>query len=67
MWVWLPDEVVRHLTWTLEEVDLAIVADIGTMQRLPHLVGDQRAREFGHRSYDLPIDLFCSGAFALLC
>lgn len=30
---------------SVKEVDLGIVADIGTMQRLPHLVGDQRARE----------------------
>lgn len=29
----------------MKEVDLGIVADVGTMQRLPHLVGDQRARE----------------------
>lgn len=29
----------------VKEVDLAIVADVGTMQRLPKLVGDQRARE----------------------
>jgi len=30
---------------SVKEVDLGIVADLGTMQRLPHLVGDQRARE----------------------
>lgn len=30
---------------SVREVDLGIVADIGTMQRLPFLVGDQRARE----------------------
>lgn len=32
-------------SFSVKEVDLAIVADVGTMQRLPHLVGDQRARE----------------------
>lgn len=32
-------------TFSVKEVDLAIVADVGTMQRLPHLVGDARARE----------------------
>jgi enoyl-CoA hydratase len=30
---------------TFSQVDLGIVADVGTMQRLPHLVGDSRARE----------------------
>jgi enoyl-CoA hydratase len=30
---------------SVKEVDLGIVADVGTMQRLPFLVGDQRARE----------------------
>ena len=30
---------------SVKEIDLAIVADLGTMQRLPHIVGDQRARE----------------------
>ncbi|GMH47880.1 hypothetical protein TrRE_jg6029, partial [Triparma retinervis] len=30
---------------SVKEIDLAIVADVGTMQRLPHIVGDQRARE----------------------
>jgi len=30
---------------SVKEIDLGIVADVGTMQRLPHLVGDQRARE----------------------
>jgi enoyl-CoA hydratase len=30
---------------SVKEVDLGIIADVGTMQRLPHLVGDQRARE----------------------
>ena len=30
----------------VKEVDLGIVADVGTMQRLPFLIGDQRAREW---------------------
>ncbi|GMI11090.1 hypothetical protein TrVE_jg9595 [Triparma verrucosa] len=30
---------------SVKEIDLAIVADVGTMQRLPHIVGDQRSRE----------------------
>ena len=38
----------------VKEVDLAIVADVGTMQRLPKLVGDQRARELTYtaRGFD---------------
>eukprot|EP00605_Chrysophyceae_sp_TOSAG23-4_P001755 GSChrysophyteH1.ASY1.ANO1.1943.1 assembled CDS len=38
----------------VKEVDLGIVADVGTTQRLPKLVGDQRARELTYtaRSID---------------
>jgi len=32
-------------SFCVKEVDLSIVADIGTLQRLPHLVGEGRARE----------------------
>ena len=40
--------------FSVKEVDLGIVADIGTTQRLPILVGDQRARELTYtgRSFD---------------
>lgn len=31
--------------FSLKEVDLAIVADIGSLQRLPHLIGEGRVRE----------------------
>ncbi len=31
--------------FSVKEVDLAIVADLGTLQRLPGIVGEQRARE----------------------
>jgi len=31
--------------FSVKEVDLAIVADLGTLQRLPNIVGEQRARE----------------------
>ncbi|MEE2959827.1 MAG: crotonase/enoyl-CoA hydratase family protein [Myxococcota bacterium] len=31
--------------FSVKEIDLAIVADIGTLQRLPHLVGQGNARE----------------------
>lgn len=32
-------------SFCIKEVDLAIVADIGTLQRLPHIVGEGHARE----------------------
>ena len=32
-------------SFSIKEVDLAIVADIGTIQRLPHIVGEGHARE----------------------
>jgi enoyl-CoA hydratase len=32
-------------SFSIKEVDLAIVADIGTLQRLPHIVGEGHARE----------------------
>ncbi len=35
----------RDASFCVKEVDLAIVADIGTLQRLPHIVGEGRARE----------------------
>jgi enoyl-CoA hydratase len=41
---------IRHAaadaTFSVKEVDLGIVADVGTLQRLPHLVGEGRAREW---------------------
>ncbi|HYX31955.1 MAG TPA: crotonase/enoyl-CoA hydratase family protein [Oligoflexus sp.] len=41
---------IRHAsadaTFSVKEVDLGIVADIGTLQRLPKIVGEGRAREW---------------------
>ncbi|EQC37618.1 hypothetical protein SDRG_05212 [Saprolegnia diclina VS20] len=34
--------------FSVKEVDLAIVADVGTLQRLPKLVGEQRAKELAY-------------------
>lgn len=34
--------------FAVKEVDLAIVADVGTLQRLPHLIGDGVARELAY-------------------
>lgn len=34
--------------FSVKEVDLAIVADVGTLQRLPSIVGDQRSRELAY-------------------
>jgi hypothetical protein len=36
---------VDDAMFCVKEIDLGIVADVGTTQRLPKLVGDQRARE----------------------
>ena len=36
---------VNDSMFCVKEIDLGIVADVGTTQRLPKLVGDQRARE----------------------
>ena len=35
-------------SFCIKETDLAIVADIGTLQRLPKLIGDQMARELAY-------------------
>ncbi|ETV79481.1 hypothetical protein H257_07478 [Aphanomyces astaci] len=34
--------------FSVKEIDLAIVADVGTLQRLPLLVGEQRAKELSY-------------------
>jgi len=34
--------------FSLREVDLGIVADLGSLQRLPHIIGDQRVREMAY-------------------
>jgi enoyl-CoA hydratase len=34
--------------FSVKEIDLAIVADIGTLQRFPLLVGEQRAKELSY-------------------
>ena len=40
--------------FSVKEVDLAIVADVGTIQRLPKIIGEGRAREliFTAREFD---------------
>lgn len=35
----------KEATFSVKEIDLAIVADIGTLQRLPHIVGDAMTRD----------------------
>ena len=50
---------------SVKEVDLAIVADVGTMQRLPHLVGDQRARELTYTGRTFSGAQACSYGLAL--
>ena len=35
-------------TFSIKETDLAIVADIGTLQRLPKLIGDSQTRELAY-------------------
>jgi len=40
-------------TFCVKEVDLGIVADIGTLQRLPFAVGEQRARELALTARDV--------------
>ena len=44
----------RDARFSVKEVDLAIVADVGTLQRLPGLIGDGLARElaFTGRDFD---------------
>jgi enoyl-CoA hydratase len=34
--------------FSVREIDLAMVADVGTLQRLPHLIGDGMARELAY-------------------
>ena len=38
----------RQANFSVKEIDLAIVADVGTLQRLPGIVGEQRARELAY-------------------
>lgn len=33
--------------FAIKEIDLGMVADVGTLQRLPRLIGDGMARELG--------------------
>eukprot|EP00943_MAST-04B_sp_MAST-4B-sp1_P007104 g7104.t1 len=57
----------KQAKFSVKEVDLAIVADVGTLQRLPYIVGEQRARELaytgrhfsGKEAYDLGLVLEC--------
>lgn len=37
----------------VKEIDLAITADLGVLQRLPHLVGDARARELVYTAREI--------------
>jgi len=38
----------ENTVFSVKEIDLAIVADIGTLQRLPKLIGEQRARDLSY-------------------
>jgi len=38
----------KDATFCIKETDLAMVADVGTLQRLPRIVGDQRCRELAY-------------------
>lgn len=38
----------ENAVFSVKEIDLAIVADIGTLQRLPKLIGEQRARDLSY-------------------
>ena len=38
----------REAKFCIKETDLAMVADVGTLQRLPKIVGDQRSRELAY-------------------
>jgi len=38
----------KDTVFCIKETDLAMVADVGTLQRLPHIVGDARARELAY-------------------
>jgi len=44
----------ERAVFSVKEVDLAIVADLGVLQRLPTLVGDQRARELAYTARMVP-------------
>ena len=52
-------------SFCVKEIDLAIAADIGTLQRLPKLIGEQHARDlcftartfYGREAYDLGLVL----------
>ena len=38
----------KQANFSVKEIDLAIVADVGTLQRLPNIVGEQRTRELAY-------------------
>lgn len=46
--------VAAGALFSVREIDLAVVADVGTLQRLPRLIGDGQARElcFTGRNFD---------------
>ena len=44
---------VDDALFCVKEIDLGIVADVGTTQRLPKLVGDQRARELTYTAREI--------------
>ncbi len=46
--------------FSIKEVDLGIVADIGTLQRLPHLVGEGMVRELAYTGRYFDADEACS-------
>lgn len=42
--------------FSVREIDLAMVADVGTLQRLPRLIGDGMARELAYTGRDVDAD-----------
>ena len=40
--------LLKQANFSVKEIDLAIVADVGTLQRLPNIVGEQRTRELAY-------------------
>ena len=50
----------RDARFSVKEVDLAMVADLGTLQRLPRLIGDGLARELAYTGREFDGDEACA-------
>lgn len=53
--------------FSIRETDLAMVADIGTLQRLPHIIGDQRTRELAYTGREVTGEEAASIGLVLRC